>query len=478
MIETLLLIGAVVLVAVGGLMSALDAALSVSSRADLVDLATEGRNARALAHIADDPDSHANAIGFLRVLAETGAAVFATVAFILLFDSVWWAVLATVVVMTGFSFVAVASSPRSAGRRHAEALLSWFAPLVRGVRIVLGPLVKALVVVGNAITPGGGRRSFESEDQLLSMVDEAASNDLIEADDRDLIHSVFDFTDQVVRVVMVPRTEMVTVEADATAREAMTIFLQRGMSRLPVVDGEIDDVVGVLYLKDLVLHAFREGAAWHEGTTARALARPAVFVPEQMRAETLLQQMKRDAVHVCIVVDEYGGVAGLVTLEDLIEELVGDISDEYDQPSKEIVDLPDGTFRVSASLGLDEVGELFGIELEDDDVDSIGGLLGKHIGRVPQPGDMAEVEGLILTGGTSRGRGRGIATVFVDRSPALRAVDEVRGRHPRTGELALPVTVEVPTVREPAKKSGGRKPAAKRNGGRSDDAARKDEPHD
>ncbi|MGW9113538.1 hemolysin family protein [Microbacterium sp. NPDC055683] len=477
MIEPLLLVGAVLLVALGGFLSAIDAALSVTSRTELVDLATEGRSARALAHIAEDPDGHAGALGFLRVFAETGAAVLATAGFMLLFDDVLWAVVATVVLMTGLSFGAIASSPRTVGRRHASGLLAATAPLVRGVRIVLGPLTRALVVVSNTITPGAGRRSFESEDQLLSIVDEAASNDLIEEDDRELIHSVFDFTDQVVRVVMVPRTEMVTVDADASAREAMTIFLERGMSRLPVIDGEVDDVVGVLYLKDLVQHAFREGAAWTDGTRVRALARPPVFVPEQMRAETLLQQMKRDAVHVCLVVDEYGGVAGLVTLEDLIEELVGEISDEYDTPRGEVVDLGDGSFRVSASLGLDEVGDLFGIELEDEDVDSVGGLLGKELGRVPQPGDTAEAQGIVLTGGTSRGRGRGIATVFVDRGEALRAVDEVRGRNPRTGEIALPATGEIAVAagqRDTHRKSG-RKAAPRKNGARrGDGASRKD----
>jgi CBS domain containing-hemolysin-like protein len=247
------------------------------------------------------------------------------------------------------------------------------------------------------------------------MVDEAASNDLIEEDDRDLIHSVFDFTDQFVRAVMVPRTEMVTVDATATTDEAMSLFLNRGVSRMPVVDDDADDVVGVLYLKDLVQFAYRDDSAWR-AASIRPIARPATFVPESMRAETLLQQMKRDAVHVCLVIDEHGGISGLVTLEDLIEELVGEISDEYDQVSAEFVDLGHGRYRVSARLSLEDVGDLFGLELEDEDVDSIGGLLGKALGQVPQPGATATVAGLVLTGGASRGRGRGIATVFVERA--------------------------------------------------------------
>jgi CBS domain containing-hemolysin-like protein len=272
-------------------------------------------------------------------------------------------------------------------------------------------------VLGNKVTPGAGRSSFTSEDQLLSMVDEAASNDLIEEDDRDLIHSVFDFTDQFVRAVMVPRTEMVTVDAEATTDQAMSLFLNRGISRAPVVDDDADDVVGVLYLKDLVQFAYRDELAWRTASI-RPIARPATFVPESMRAETLLQQMKRDAVHVCLVIDEHGGISGLVTLEDLIEELVGEISDEYDHAAAEVVDLGGGRYRVSARLSLDDVGDLFGIELEDEDVDSIGGLLGKAVDQIPQPGVTATIDGLVLTGGASRGRGRGIATVFVERATA------------------------------------------------------------
>lgn len=290
------------------------------------------------------------------------------------------------------------------------------APVVRGLRLVLGPIAQGLVLFGRRVTPGTGRSSFASEDQLLSMVDEAASNDLIEDDDRDLIHSVFDFTDQLVRAVMVPRTEMVTVDASATTDEAMELFLRRGISRAPVVDDEIDDVVGVLYLKDLVQFAYRDESAWR-AAPVRPIARPATFVPESMRAETLLQQMKRDAVHVCMVIDEHGGISGLVTMEDLIEELVGEIADEYDRGPAEVVELGDGRIRVSARFSLEDVGDLFGVELEDEDVDSIGGLLSKALGQVPQPGATAVVDGLVLTGGASRGRGRGIATVFVERAP-------------------------------------------------------------
>ncbi len=415
MTEALLLVAAFLLVAFGGLMAASEAALGVTSRTDLLELGASGRNARSLRRIADDTSAHNTAVVFIRVLSETTAAVLVAAAFMLIFDNIWLAVAAAAVLMTGISFVAVGASPRSVGRQHARGLLRGVAPVIRGMRVLLGPLAHGLVAVGNKVTPGvSPSTSFASEEQLLSIIDEAAENELIEEDDRELIHSVFDFTDRYVREVMVPRTDMVSVDAAATSREALALFLEKGVSRVPLADDDADDVVGVLYLKDLVQFGFRDEAGWRDAPIRR-IARPAVFVPESMKAETLLQQMKRDAVHVCLVVDEYGGVAGLVTLEDLIEELVGEIADEYDAPNTEIVELPDGRYRVNARLGLDEVGDLFGLELDDEDVDSIGGLLGKALGRIPQPGATAEHSGLVMTGGASRGRNRGIATVIVER---------------------------------------------------------------
>ncbi|WP_248242330.1 hemolysin family protein [Microbacterium kunmingense] len=434
MTPVLLLLLALVLIAFGALMASIDAALGVTSRGDLTELAEQSpRNATSLRRIAADPDAHAIAVVFIRVLAETGAAVLVTVSFVILFDSIPWAIVAAIVLMTGISFVLVGASPRGVGRRHARGLLRGAAPVIRAARLVLGPLAHGLVVLGNRVTPGAPRgASFASEEQLLSIVDEAASHDLIEQDDRDLIHSVFDFTDTFVRAVMVPRTDMVTVEATTSTREAMQVFLDKGVSRVPLIDEDADDVVGVLYLKDLVQFGFRDESGWRDAPVTR-IARKAVFVPESMRAETLLQQMKRDAVHVCLVVDEYGGVSGLITLEDIIEELVGEISDEYDPRADEVVEVDPGRYRVSARLGLDAVGDLFGIELEDEDVDSIGGLLGKALGQVPQPGATAEYLGLVMTGGTSRGRGRGLATVFVERSEDSVATREREHREREAG---------------------------------------------
>ena len=284
MTEALLLIAAVLLLAFGGLMAAVDAALSVTSRADLEELGEDGRSTVALRRIAADPDAHSTAVAFIRVVVDTTAAVLVTVSFTLLFENLFWATLAAAVLMSGISFVVVGASPRNFGRQHARGLLRGAAPIVRGVRIMLGPLAHGLVLLGNRVTPGVARgASFASEEQLLSMVDEAASRDLIEEDDRELIHSVFDFTDRYVRELMVPRTDMVTVDADATTRDAMAIFLDRGVSRITLMDDDADDVVGVLYLKDLVQFGFRDETGWRETPVAR-IARRAVFVPESMKA--------------------------------------------------------------------------------------------------------------------------------------------------------------------------------------------------
>ncbi|GAA1467564.1 hemolysin family protein [Microbacterium thalassium] len=458
MTAALLLTVAAVLLAFGALMVALDAALSVTSRADLIDMGSSGRNARSLNRIAHDPDAHTNAVSFIRVLAETTAAVLVTVAFTLIFDSIWWAMFAAALIMTAVSYVVVGVSPRNVGRQHARGLLRAGAPVVRGARILLGPLAHGLAAVGTTLTPGVSRGgAFASEEQLLSIIDDAAENELIEEDDRELIHSVFDFTDAFVREVMVPRTDMVTVDATATTRDAMAIFLEKGVSRMPIVDADADDVVGLLYLKDLVQFGFQDEAGWRDKPILR-IARSAVFVPESMKAETLLQQMKRDAVHVCMVIDEYGAVSGLVTLEDLIEEIVGEIVDEYDPRGDEVVELGDGRFRVSARMSLDEVGDLFDLELEDEDVDSVGGLLGKALGRVPQPGATGELSGLIMTGGASRGRGR-LATVIVERAPTVEDGDAEAGAGPDAA-VTRPRTAEIRVV-----KNGKSKSKAKQKGG-------------
>ncbi|GAA1057471.1 UPF0053 protein [Agromyces luteolus] len=419
MLPWLFLAAAFVLVAFGGLMAAVDSAIGVSSRADLVELSVGARAERSLRAIADDTGAHVNAVNFMRILAETTAAVLVTLAFTFFLDDVWLVLLVSALIMTAVSFVLVGASPRSVGRAHAAKVLRLSAPLVRGVRLLLGPLANALVSLGNRVTPGRIRfAGVSSEEQLLSIVDEATELEVLEQADRELIHSVFEFSDTLVREVMVPRTDMVTIESSAHLPQAMALFLKEGYSRIPVIDREADDIVGVLYLRDLARLGF-ERPLDAATLTVADLARPAVFVPESMGADALLRQMQLESNHLAMVVDEYGGIAGLATLEDLIEELVGDISDEYDREAAQVEELGEGRFRVNARLPVDELGELFGLDLEDEDVDSVGGLLAKELGRLPLRGDRVSVSGLLLEAERTEGRRKRIATILVEADQAL-----------------------------------------------------------
>jgi CBS domain containing-hemolysin-like protein len=408
---------AVLLVIFGGLLAAADAALSVLSRADLLEIASTSRARKSLVAIAADVGAHVNAVNFMRVVAETTAAVLVTLAFAYVFTEWWWALLASAFIMTVASFVLVGSSPRSVGRVHARAVVRVSAWTVHAIRLFLGPVAAALVAIGNRVTPGR-TATFSSEEQLLSMADEATELDVLEEDDRELIHSIFEFSDTVVREVMIPRTDMVTIDSDESIGAAMGLFLSRGVSRVPVIGVDVDEVIGVLYLRDVARLSY-ERPAGLDTVTLDSLVRHALFIPESKKADDTLRQMQLESNHLAMVVDEYGGIAGLVTLEDLIEELVGDISDEYDHEVIEIEDLGDGRFRVSARLPVDELGELFELDLDDDDVDSVGGLITKALGRLPLAGSVATISGLILTAERTEGRRKRLSTVLVERDQAL-----------------------------------------------------------
>ncbi|MEO7005413.1 MAG: hemolysin family protein [Terrimesophilobacter sp.] len=410
---------AVLLVALGGLMAAVDAALVSLSRADLQELATGSRAAVSLNAISADVGAHINAVNFVRVVAETTAAVLITLALSSIFPQWWWVLLLSALTMTIASFVLVGSSPRSVGRVNSRSIIRWSAWLVHSLRVLLGPVAAGLVALGNRVTPGRPKTAtFSSEEQLLSMVDEATELDVLEEDDRELIHSIFEFNDTVVREVMIPRTDMVVVDGDSGVGAAMGLFLSRGVSRMPVTGEDVDEVLGILYLRDVARMAY-ERPRNGETVPVRTLVRQTLFVPESKKVDDLLRQMQAESNHLAMVVDEYGGIAGLVTLEDLIEELVGDISDEYDHEIVEIEDIGDGRFRVSARLPVDELGELFGIELDDDEVDSVGGLLTKALGRLPHTGSVATYSGLILTAERTEGRRRRLRTVLVERDQSL-----------------------------------------------------------
>jgi CBS domain containing-hemolysin-like protein len=317
----------------------------------------------------------------------------------------------------------VGVSPRTLGRQHAPRVALVSARFVQPLARVLGPMPQVLILVGNALTPGKGFRDgpFASEAELRDLVDLAQENKLIEDRERVMIHSVFELGDTIVREVMVPRTDVVFVERHKTLRQALSLALRSGFSRIPVVGDGSDDVVGIVYLKDVVrrIHGYRDSESTER---VESVMRPATFVPESKPVDELMRDMQSAQTHIAIVIDEYGGTAGLVTIEDVLEEIVGEITDEYDVEQSLVEELADGALRVSTRLHIDELAERMGTDLDDDDVDTVGGLLAKHLGRVPIPGAQVVVDGIELTAETAQGRRNRIGTVLVRRL-------ETRGAH-------------------------------------------------
>ena len=361
-------------------------------------------------------------LSFLRVIAESTVAVMVTLAVVDRVEGTWQPFLVAIAIMALISFAVVGVSPGTLGAQHSSRVALAAAPTTVWLRRVLGPFSRLLIALTNAVTPGKGFRDgpFESESELRDLVDLARDSALIEAGEREMIHSVFELGDTLAREVMVPRTDMVSIDDDRVCRQAMTLFLRSGFSRMPVLGNDVDDVVGLLYLKDVVrrLNADPEAGA----VPVSELMRPMPFVPESKPVDDLLREMQRDQTHFAVVVDEYGGTAGLVTIEDILEEIVGEITDEYDREAPEVEDLGDGRMRVAATLHVDDLAELFDVALEEDEVDTVGGLIGKTIGRVPILGSTCEVAGLRLTAERMSGRRHRIATVVVERvEPALSA---------------------------------------------------------
>jgi CBS domain containing-hemolysin-like protein len=273
-------------------------------------------------------------------------------------------------------------------------------------------VTSALIAVSNFILPGKGIKEgpYVSEQELLAMADAAAQEDVIEREERTLIHSIIDFGDTVVREVMVPRPDMVAVESTAKVSDVIEIAIAAGFSRIPVYGQGIDDIVGVVFIKDL-MRAEREG---RDDEPVSTIMREAHFVPETKKVSELMREMQREKFHQAIVVDEYGGVSGLVTLEDLIEELVGEIEDEYDVEEAPVEKLPDGTVRVNARMAIDEVNELIGADLPEGDWDTVGGLVYSLLGHVPTEGETVESDGHRLT--AERVQGRRIGRVRIART--------------------------------------------------------------
>jgi CBS domain containing-hemolysin-like protein len=419
--DVLLLVLAVALVPLAGVLAGIDSALARVSAARVEEMVREGvPRAPLLATVVADRPRHTNLLLLLRLGAELLATVLATVVMIDVLGDGWLAVAVTTGLMVVISYVLVGVGPRTIGRQHPYPVALATAGVTRALARVFGPLASLLILVGNSITPGRGFREgpFATEIELRELVDLAEQRGVVEHGERNMIHSVFELGDTIAREVMVPRTDVVWIEHGKTVRQALALALRSGFSRIPVIGENVDDVVGVVYLKDLAGRAQDPN-----GRTTRVedAMRPALFVPESKPVDELLREMQTRRTHIAVVIDEYGGTAGLVTIEDILEEIVGEIADEYDVEQPPVEWLDDSTARVTARMPVDDLAELFGVTLPEGEVETVGGLLATELGRVPIPGAVAAVGGLRLTAESAGGRRNRIDTVLVQRTAPARA---------------------------------------------------------
>ena len=412
---------ATLLVVLAAVFSAMEAALSRVSRSRVAELVSEGRRGAVRLQLVvgrDVPGAphYLNVLLLLRHATELTATVLVTFVCIDEWGTTWRSVVVAAGAMTLLSYVLIGVASRTLGRQHADRVGLATAGLAVALAWLLGPLPRILIVVGNAVTPGKGFRDgpFTSEAELRDLVDLAEERQVIEAGERRMIHSVFELGDTLVREVLVPRTDMVFIERSKTVRQALSLALRSGFSRIPVVGVDEDDVVGFAYLKDLARRSydFRQGESTE---TVDQLMRPAVFVPDTKPVDELLQEMQAARNHIAVVIDEYGGTAGLVTIEDILEEIVGEITDEYDVEVPRYAQLSATEARTSIRLPLQELDEIYGTSLACEDVETVGGLLARELGRVPIPGSSIVVQGLRITTESGQGRRNRVGTVLIER---------------------------------------------------------------
>lgn len=415
---------AVGLVLMAGLLAGAETALARVSRVTVEELVRENRRgAGKLAEVVADPARYVNMVLLLRIGCELVATVIVADLCISWLDETWRAYVVAAAIMIVVSYVVIGVGPRTLGIQHAGRIALAGAAVIHPVTRVLGPLPRLLIALGNALTPGRGFREgpFASEAELRDLVDLAEQRSLIEPDERQMIHSVFELGDTLVREVMVPRTDIVFIERGKTLRQAMSLALRSGFSRIPVVGENEDDVVGIAYLKDVVRRS-QENPGGEAVETVDSIMRDATYVPDSKPIDELLREMQARQIHLAVVIDEYGGTAGLVTIEDILEEIVGEITDEYDREIPPVTWLDDGAARVTARLPVEDLAELFDVELDAEEVETVGGLLAHALGRVPIEGSTAEVgpaDGdapvLSLKAETIAGRRNRVGTVLVRR---------------------------------------------------------------
>ncbi|RBP63929.1 CBS domain containing-hemolysin-like protein [Brevibacterium sanguinis] len=411
-----LFLGAALCLVIAAALAAVDAALLNVSHNAIEEAKEEGRpGALRVERIIADLPTNINVVIFVRLFLEAMATVLIVLAYASVHAVGPLMVILSVLTSSIAVFIVAGVSPRTIGRRRSLAVclnLGWF---VSVLLVVLKPLTRVLVWLGNLLTPDRVYKDgpFVTSDQLRDLVERASESDVIEDGEREMIQSVFTLSETSAKQVMVPRTDLVTVISGTPLNKVMNLFLRSGFSRIPISGEDLDDIEGVAYLKDVArrLHVHPEDAE----RPVDILARPVLFVPETKPADELLAQMQVDSTHLAILVDEYGGTAGLVTIEDIVEEIVGEIEDEYDTADDELVAADDGSFIVNTRMSITDFADHFDVRIDVDDVNSVGGLLTTLIGRVPIAGSTAEIGRLRITALEGQGRRHRITHVSVTK---------------------------------------------------------------
>lgn len=402
--DWLLVLGLLLALVVAATSAAAETALTSVSRIKIRNLAEEGdAKAKRIEHLLQQPQLFLSTILLVSNVCVISASTLATiVALDLNFTA---AEVVSTILLSLIVLVFCDIAPKSAAVQSPERWSRWLVGPVESAMVVLLPLVRTLTwitarifrVFGGQVTRRG---PFVTEDELRLLVEVGQEEGVLEGEERAMIDNVFDLADTAVREVMVPRIDMVTIAADSSLEDAAGLMLQGGQSRIPVYDGSIDNIIGVLYAKDLL----RIFATQEHPPSVRALVRTAYFVPESKRLDDLLRELQERRIHMAIVMDEYGQVAGLVTIEDLVEEIIGDIQDEYDTEEQQFERVGENEFIVDARMGLDDFAEVVGRSLPEDGYDTVGGFVYSQLDKIPSIGDTIHYEDMAITVLNAKGR--------------------------------------------------------------------------
>ena len=413
---TALWIVVVILVILGSVLAVAEASLTRMSRVRAIALREEGRrNARILEELESNPPRYLNSIYLAVMLVQNGSAILVAILAERMYGNLGVALLSF-----GFTvayFVLVEAMSKTFGVLHNDRAALALAPIVWGLGRVLALPTRALIGLANVLLPGRGLKQgpFVSEEEIRSMAEVGHEEGVIEADEKDLIHSIFEFGDTLVREVMVPRPDMITAPIESGMPQVLDLMLRHGYSRIPVYRESVDEIAGVVYAKDVLRHLH----AGKESVRLESIAREPYFVPETKKVAELLREMQRRRVHIAIVLDEYGSTVGLVTIEDLLEELVGEIADEYDREEPEMEQVDGDSFRVNGRFSIDDLNERLDVELPHDEWDTVAGLMYGLLGAVPTQGEEVSFDKLTFT--AEKVQGRRIAKVLIKKEEPAEA---------------------------------------------------------